>query len=525
MKLSFSEQARQKLYTGIKTLYSAVASTLGPHGNTVVMESKRHTGGMTVTKDGVTVARAVVLEDPQENLGATMVKQAAQKTALGAGDGTTTSIVLAESIIANGLDAMDEEEDAINRSELVKHIRSIKDKLIEIIDRSKIEVTDSLMKNIATISSNNNRWLGELVGDAFISVGKNGNVTVDYSSNSETYFEGANGIKIDRGMASKVFVNNEKGDQCILDNPLIMVTSVEISDHFQIEQALKPVIEKRRPLLIIGDCSQNMISTLALNKVKNGLKFLVVPAPNFGWKKEELMSDIAAATGAVFYSEKTGDDLSLMSVDDLGVAVRVVSDQESTIIVRPVDSDEMVKERVGELQYQLSEAKNENEANFLRERIAVLSGGVGVIYAGGSSEIEQKELYDRIEDAVCAVRSSIEDGVVPGAGKMLYDAGCELEEPGPNATKEELMAYSIMRQAIKEPLLKILDNADLGKDDVYPYKNEPGFGYDLKQKKYGNLIDMGVVDPAKVTKSALENAVSVSTTILTTDTIIYENNE
>jgi len=524
MKLLFSEEAREKLFSGITKIYKAVSSTLGPNGKTVVLESNRHIGGMTVTKDGVTVARAVNLDDKVESLGATMVRQASLNTATKAGDGTTTSIVLAYAIIEKGLELINGNS-SLSRSDIMSKIVDLKNSCIDIINKSKINLDEKLMKEIATISTNNTPWLGDLVHKAYTSVGKNGHVTVDNSKTEETYFEGANGIKIDRGMSNRAFINNMKGDQCILEGDVhVLVSTQEISNLSQIEGALSKVIQERKPLIIIAPCSVNFNVTLAANTVKLGLKMLAVEPPNFGWKQDELMKDIALATGATYFSESTGDDLSLISYEDLGLVSRVVSDQESTVMVRVNSSDEAISQRVEELKEAINEASTESEREFIRKRIATLDGGIGVIYAGGNSDIEQKELYDRIEDAVCAVRSSIEDGVVSGAGKALYDAQTHLDFTVEDLTQEEIVAHEIMKYALKQPLLKILENADLNKEDVYPYKNEIGFGYNLKSGKYGNLIDMGVVDPSKVTKSALENAVSVATTVLGTDTVVYESN-
>ena len=521
MKLKFKSQARESLYSGIKKLYRAVSSTLGPHGNTVVLESNRHIGGMTVTKDGVTVARTVVLKDNVENLGATMVKQAALKTASKAGDGTTTSIVLAESIVGEGFNAV-EGDSSLNRTKIVNYIKQFKDIIIDKINRFKVDVNDNIIKNIATISTNNNDWLGSLVYDAYKFVGEYGHVTVDNSKTSETYFEGANGIKIDKGMQSRAFINTPSKDQCILEGSVsVLVSTVEITDTEQIRNALEPVIRARKPLIIVAPCSDQFVMTMALNVRKNGLKLLVVQPPNFGWKQEELMEDIAIATGATYFSEKTGDNLGNISFEDLGNVSRVVSDQESTVLVRDESSDIEVGGRIDELKISLAEeGLSEADRNFLQKRVATLGGGIGVIYAGGNSDIEQKELYDRIDDAVCAVRSAIEDGVVPGAGKALYDAQTFIDPE--QDTEEARIAANIIKVACKEPLKKILMNADLDYEDLYPVKNSIGQGYDLVKGQYGDLMEMGIMDPAKVTKSALENAVSVATTIITTDTVVYE---
>ncbi|MGA1740294.1 MAG: chaperonin GroEL [Methylophilaceae bacterium] len=508
-ELFFDQEGRDKLISGIEKISKAVKSTLGPLGKTVILESQNHTRGLTVTKDGVTVAKAINLQDPVENLAVRMVKEAADRTATSAGDGTTTAIVLTEAIVIEGM-RMIQENPGINVSELVREINRLADSVIDILSKKSKKVTGRTLKDVATISSNNDKDLGKLVSDIYKLVGKDGIVTVENSQTSNTYYEVTNGIKIDRGHTSRLFINNHKNDECILDDVYILATDLEINSILNIENILKPIIQQNKKLLIIGDCSQNMINTLGMNVVKNNLKICNIKPPQFGYKTKELMSDIALSVGARYFSEATGDDLSLIQMSDLGHAQKVVVSPTQTVIVRDDKTSDEVKIRISELKEARERSHSKSDRDFINDRIASLSGGVGVIYVGGDSDIEQKELYDRIEDAVCAVRSAIEEGILPGGGSaLLY-----LSE---TILSDDSVAASIIGNAMKAPFKQIVDNA--GK--MYPSTTGVfGYGWDVKNDSYGDMYKMGVIDPAKVTKNALKNAVSVATTILTTNAIV-----
>ena len=504
-ELFFDQEGRDKLISGIKKISRAVKSTLGPLGNTVILESQHHTRGLTVTKDGVTVAKGINLEDPVENLAVRMVKEAADRTATSAGDGTTTAIVLTEAIVTEGMKALTTET---NVSELVREINTITERVIQNLSKKSKKVTGRTLRDVATISSNNDRDLGKLISDVYKKVGKDGVVTVENSQTPETYYEVTNGIKIQRGYTSRLFVNNQKSDECVLDDVYILATDLEINNILNIENILKPVIQQNKKLLIIGECSQNVINTIGMNVVKNNLKFCNIVPPQFGYKTKELMSDIALSVGAKYFSESTGDDLSLITMADLGHAKKVVVSRDQTIIVRDDNKSDNVKNRVIELRDAEALTTNKGDKDFIKERIASLSGGVGVVYAGGNSDIEQKELYDRIDDAVCAVRSALEEGILPGGGtSLLYEA----------IGLGDSLAESILKVGFSSPFNQILDNS--GKD--YKIDNvEFGKGFNIKTGEYGDMYKMGVIDPAKVTKNALRNAVSVATTILTTNAIV-----
>lgn len=507
-ELFFDQEGRDKLISGIVKISRAVKSTLGPLGNTVVLESQTHTRGLTVTKDGVTVAKAINLQDPVENLAVTMVKEAADRTATSAGDGTTTAIVLTEAIVLRGMELL-KENPGTNVSELVREMTKISDDVIKSLSKKSKKVTGKTLKDVATISANNDKDLGSLIAEVYKQVGKDGVVTVENSQTAETFFEVTNGIKINRGHTSRLFINNQKNDECILDDVHILATDLEINNILNIENILKPIIQQNKKLLIIGTCSPNVINTLGMNVVKNNLKICNIIPPQFGYKTKELMSDIALSVGAKYFSESTGDDLSLITLADLGHAQKVVVSTEKTVIVRDEGRTEEVEARINELRAAEQESTKKDEKDFLRDRIASLSGGVGVVYVGGDSDIEQKEKYDRIEDAVCAVRSALEEGILPGGGSALLFESLTMDGDG--------HAYEIMRSSLMAPFKQIVENA--GK--MYPasIKNF-GEGYNVKTGDYGDMHKMGVIDPAKVTKNALKNAVSVATTILTTNAIV-----
>jgi len=508
-ELFFDQEGRDKLISGIEKISKAVKSTLGPMGNTVILESQTHTRGLTVTKDGVTVAKAINLTDPVENLAVRMVKEAADRTATSAGDGTTTAIVLTEAIVLEGMKLI-KENPSIGVADLVREINRITDIVISGLSKKSKKVTGKTLRDVATISSNNDKDLGRLIANVYKMVGKDGVVTVENSQTSETFYEVTNGIKIERGHTSRLFINNQKNDECILDDVYILATDLEISNILNIENVLKPIIQENKKLLIIGECSQNVINTLGMNVVKNNLKICNIKPPQFGYKTKELMSDIALSVGAKYFSEATGDDLSLISMKDLGHAQKVVVSPTQTVIVRDENTSKEVVQRISELKDARDMAHSKSDRDFINDRIASLSGGVGVVYVGGDSDIEQKELFDRVEDAVCAVRSALEQGILPGGGSSLLYYSKEIEKLGD--------AGMVLSKALQAPYHQISINAGVVQQTSPDY--EFGYGLNVKTNEVGDMYKMGVIDPAKVTKNALRNAVSVATTILTTNAIV-----
>jgi len=523
-ELMFGDDGRKRLLSGIKKMAGAVKSTLGPSGNTVLIESNNHLGGMTVTKDGVTVAKSVDLLDPVENLAVKMMKEAADRTATTAGDGTTTAIVLTEAMVENGMAVLNENP-SLNRTEVLRHMTSIVGEVVNILKSRKKKVTKKMLLDVATISANNDKEIGRIIAEVYGKIGTDGIVTVEKSQSSETYADVSHGFMVERGYSSNLFVNDQKRDEVIYEDVMILVSDSEISNILQIEQVLKPVISENKRLLIIAPCSTNVINTLAANKIKNNLKVVAIPPPQFGYKQHELMSDIAVSVGATYFSEKTGDDLSLMTFADLGHASKVVVSRDNTVIVNSAfrtDSDE-VSQRVAQLRGAYAEANKKADRDFILSRIASLSGGVGVIYVGGNTDIEQKELYDRVDDAVCAVRSALEEGILPGSGRALHYISSELADRSSlGKTPEYDAALEIIVASISSPLKQILENAGYSDFSLYFEKPNmgPSDGVCLKTMREGDLFSLGVVDPMKVTRSAIQNAVSVATTILSTNAII-----
>jgi chaperonin GroEL len=516
--LDFGDTGRKKLINGVVKMSKAVKSTLGPGGNTVLIESPYHTHGITVTKDGVTVAKSIDLLDPSENLAVKMMKEAAEKTATSAGDGTTTAIVLTEGLVLGGLEHIKED---MNRTEVLRHMVDMSNKVVDKLRRRAKKVSASMLLDVASISANNDREIGKIISEVYKDVGKTGIVTVERSQTAETYAETTKGLKIDRGYLSPLFINDAKKDECVFEDVMVLVADTEISNILQIENVLKPIITEGKKLLIISPCNTNVVNTLAANTVKGNLKVVAIPPPNFGYKQHELMQDIAISVGATYFSEKTGDDLSHINYGDLGHAAKVIIGKDKTVIIRSsAKCDEaQVEERVAQLWDAHKQATRKADKDFILERIASLSGGIGVIFVGGQTDLEQKELYDRVDDAVCAVRSALEEGILPGAGKALLEESAFLVGHD-GMSREYTAALDILRNALMAPFQQILTNAGLKPSEVYKGEVPMGHGYNLKTGEMGDLIGMGVIDPLKVTRSALQNAVSVATTILSTNAII-----
>jgi len=523
-ELHFAKEGQEKLISGISKMAAAVKSTLGPMGNTVIIESPEHTHGITVTKDGVTVAKSIALIDPVENLAVRMMREAADRTASLAGDGTTTAIVLTEALVKSGMKNIAVTD---NKTEILGELLSETKVLIKKLKKMSRPVTKRMLKDVATISANNNSEIGKIIADTYNTVGENGIVTVERSQTSETYNETTNGLKIDRGYTSQLFINNHKKDECILDDVHILVSDAEISNLLTIENVLKPIIAEGKKLLIVAPCSTNVINTLAANVMKNSLKICSITPPSFGYKQHELMQDIALTVGATYFSEKTGDDLSIINFSDLGHAAKVIIGKDSTIVLKDSKEDtEEVTERVKQLwdAHDLTSKKLDKE--FILSRIASLTGGIGVIYVGGNTDLEQKELYDRVDDAVCAVRSALLEGILPGGGLSLYSYYYYYSDmsSAPKISEAKKTAYAVLADALRAPLFQILDNAGLEELEIYPTKDKTlftqGRGYDVKKGVYGDMFKMGIIDPMKVTKTALQNAVSVAITILSTNAIV-----
>tara|TARA_R100000773_G_scaffold2605_3_gene3306 strand:+ start:880 stop:2478 length:1599 start_codon:yes stop_codon:yes gene_type:complete len=518
-ELHFDSDGRKKLLSGITQIAKAVKSTLGPQGNTVLIESQEHIGGITVTKDGVTVAKSINLLDSVENLAVRIMKEAADKTATSAGDGTTTAIVITEALVSKGLELL---EEGINRAEVLRLLQSESNKIVDILKKQSKKITGKKLKDVAVISANNDEEIGELIYKVYSEVGKDGIVTVEKSKNHETFYETTKGIKIERGYSSPLFINNQKHDECVYEDVKILVTDAEITNILQIENALKPIINKKEKLLIIAPCSTAFVNTLAANVMKNSLKLVNISPPDFGYRQHELMQDIALSVGATYFSEKTGDDLSLISYDDLGHCSKVIVGRDSTVVIKDEqENSDAIKQRVEELWGAHKINKRKQDKSFIEKRIASLTGGIGVMYVGGNTDLEQKELYDRVDDAVCAVKSALEEGILPGGGVSLYNIGNDYDVKTIKLKEKSAkkISYEILAKALQAPLEQILSNAGL--ENVYLGKQrEKNEGFDVKNEKWGDMYDMGIIDPMKVTRSALQNAISVAITLLSTNAIV-----
>jgi chaperonin GroEL len=522
----FDDAGRSKLREGITKMSNAVKSTLGPSGQTVIIESEQHTHGITVTKDGVTVAKSIHLMDAVENLAVRIMREASERTSTQAGDGTTTAIVLTEALIKVTESFIRDYTD-INKTDFLRFLKELSDDTIKRLGSSATTLTSKKMLDVATISANNDKALGKIISDVYKEVGRDGVVTVENGQLSDTYYEVTKGMRFERGYTSSLFVNNHETDECVMEDCYVMVCGNEINSPLQIENVLKQIIGDRHKLLLVSPCSVNFINTMGANVMQNGVKFCNVTPPQFGWKQEEVMSDLALSLGAKYFSEKTGDDLALMTMADLGFAKKVVVKRDHTIVMRDEERSDQggIDQRVKELRAAFEHTNKKDEKDFFLERIASLAGGVGVIYVGGNTDLEQKERYDRVDDAVCAVRSALTDGIVPGGGIALLEQSERLSVMTlkDGLSKEETLAAKVLATALEAPFHQIVSNAGIKVEDVLNQvigHKERGYGFNVKTRTYGNMMRQGVVDPAKVTKSALNNAVSVATTILSTNAII-----
>ena len=522
-QLFFEDDARKRLMSGIEKLAKAVGSTMGARGRTVLIESENHVGGLTISKDGVTVAKSINLEDPLENLAVQLVREAAEKTVAMAGDGTTTATVLTHSIVKNATEEIKDKK--INVVEVCRQLQILKDVVIDELQDMSTKLDGKFLKDVATISANNDEPLGKLIAKTYEKVGRRGVVTVENSPNHETEATVIKGLRFDRGWASKYFVNDEKSQSCVFQKPLILVADMEINTLQSIEQVIKYCIENKRPLVIIGELSQQALQTLNLNVARGTIKACQVLPPSFGAKRELLTSDIAVAVGAKYFSESTGDNLQLISpITDLGTCDKIIISQDSTNIVVP--QNEKAKELIKSLKERLQSTTSKHEIKNLKDRISNLSGSVGIIYVGADSDIEQKEKRDRVDDAVLAVAAAIEEGVLPGGGTALIRAFHKISNSFQHhspTTEESKVAKDIMMKSISAPFIKILSNAGYSFNDIRVDEiiaSDFGVGVDVRTGEYVDMMSMGIIDATKVTRVALTNAVSVATTILTTDTAI-----
>ena len=523
-EILFNIDARDQLKKGIDTLANAVKVTLGPKGRNVIIEKKF--GAPHITKDGVTVAKEVELADPYQNVGAQLVKEVASKTGDDAGDGTTTATVLAQAIVAEGLKNVTA---GASPMDIKRGIDKAVDKVVESIKSQAETVGDNYDKieQVGTVSSNNDPVIGKLIADAMRKVSKDGVITIEEAKGTDTTIGVVEGMQFDRGYLSAYFVTDTEKMECVMENPYILIYDKKISNLKDFLPILEPAVQTGRPLLVIAeDVDSEALTTLVVNRLRSQLKICAVKAPGFGDRRKEMLEDIAILTGGVVISEEKGLKLEQATIDMLGSAEKVTITKDNTTIVNGNGDKENIKERCEQIKVQIANTKSDYDREKLQERLAKLSGGVAVLYVGAASEVEMKEKKDRVDDALRATRAAIEEGIVPGGGVAYIRALNALEGlKGENA--DETTGIEIIKRAIEEPLRQIVENA--GKEGAVVVQkvreSEGDFGYNARTDVYEHLHAAGVVDPAKVTRVALENAASIAGMFLTTECVIVEKKE
>ena len=503
--LNFGSDAQDKVFAGITKLTQAVSSTLGASGKCVILED--FMGRPMITKDGVTVANSVNLHNPVENIGATLIKEAARKTVSEAGDGTTTATVLAHSILEQAKDYKSSLRDIKN------DINKAYSQTVKYLDKVSIPVEGDMIDQVASISSNNDTELGSIIGEAFKKVGKNGTVFMNTDGADETSVEVVSGSQINQGFANPNFVTDVTKQNVTLEKPLVLLVSSPITTVRKIQTVLEYAVENNRSILIIGELEKQPMSALVMNKIKGNIKANVVAPPGFNFWKKDFLDDIAAVTGAIHINEEYGDDIDLITPDMLGECEKAVSDNKSTVL-KVTSIPDAAKERIKTIEDQLNSSTPSLKTEKLQERLGVLSGNVAVITVGANSDVELKEKKDRVDDAINATKAAVKEGIVPGGGIALLNAAQKLS----GKTEGE----SIFIEAIKAPYKTILSNAGLDTDILASKK---GWGIDVVTGKPVSMIKAGIIDPVLVTKTALKNAVSVATTILSTDCVINNMRE
>ena len=499
--LDFGGEAKQRVIAGVNKLAQAVKSTLGASGKCVIYEDGR--GKPVITKDGVTVAESVVLHDPVENMGATLIKEAARNTVKDAGDGTTTATVLAEAIIKQ-VDAAVAE--GLTIREIKDGVTETLDSVISYLNDIAIDVEGDMLKSVSAISCNNDQELGAIIAEAYDKVGKNGVVLMEESESEDTYVDVVDGVKVDCGLTSPHFVTNTEKQTCELDKPLVFICSSEIPNVRKIQTILEYVIKNNRALLIVAPVAQQVKAALLMNKVKGTIKVNIIDLPGFGPTKKDATEDLAILTGATVLNEELGDDLDLMKPEHLGEADFAVTDDKNTVLTLE-GMTQGIEDRIDELNKHLAEEQNGFIKKKLEDRLAMLSGSVGIIRVGANSKVELKEKKDRVEDAIYATKAALQEGIVPGGGIALLNASQKILTG---------QAGKVLLNALSSPYKTIIDNAGM---EISTGMKE-GYGCNVITGKYTKMIDEGIIDPVLVTKSALKNAVSVALTIMSADCVI-----
>jgi chaperonin GroEL len=523
-EILFDIDARDQLKKGVDVLADAVKVTLGPKGRNVIIEKKF--GAPHITKDGVTVAKEIELEDAFQNLGAQLVKEVASKTGDDAGDGTTTATVLAQSIVSVGMKNV---AAGANPMDLKRGIdKAVAEVVKSIASQAKV-VGDNYdqIEQVATVSANNDAVIGKLIADAMRKVSKDGVITIEEAKGTDTNIEVVEGMQFDRGYISPYFVTNTEKMEVEMEKPYILIHDKKISNLKELLPILEPAVQSGRPLLIIAeDVDSDALTTLVVNRLRASLKICAVKAPGFGDRRKEMLEDIAILTGGVVISEEKGIKLEQATLEMLGTAEKVTVNKDNTVIVNGAGTKETIANRVAQIKVQIAATTSDYDREKLQERLAKLSGGVAVLYVGAASEVEMKEKKDRVDDALCATRAAIEEGIVPGGG-VAYIRAIDSLSSIKAANDDEQTGIEIIKRAIEEPLRQIVFNA--GKEGaVIVQKVREGkddFGYNARVDKYENFFKAGVVDPAKVCRVALENAASIAGMFLTTECVITEKKE
>ncbi len=522
--LEFDTAARQRLKAGVDKLSRAVKITLGPKGRNVILEKKF--GSPTITKDGVTVAKEVELEDPVEDLGAKMVKEVATKTSDAAGDGTTTATILAQSIFQEGLKSVTA---GVNPMALKRGIDAAVENVVETLREISVDTTGKKeIAQVATISANSDRVIGDLIADAMEKVGKDGVITVEEAKGLDTTMETVDGMQFDRGYLSPYFVTDPEKMEVVLEDALILIHDKKISSMKDLLPVLEKVAQMGKPLLIIAeDLEGEALATIVVNKLRGTLKVAAVKAPGFGDRRKQMLQDISILVGGQVISEELGFKLENAVVSDLGEAKRIVIDKDDTTIVDGGGDADKIKGRINEIKVAIDKSTSDYDTEKLQERLAKLAGGVAVINVGAATETEMKERKARVEDALHATRAAVEEGVVPGGGVALLWAQknlLDLKRRDP----EETVGVGIVRRALEEPIRQIVQNAGAEGAIIVERvreKDDLNYGYNAQTDKYENLVKAGVIDPTKVTRTALQNAASIAGLLLTTEAVVVERPE
>ncbi len=521
-QLQFNEEARKSLVNGVEKISKAVMTTLGPKGRLVLLDKKY--GAPTVTKDGVSVAREIELEDPFENMGAQLLKEVAAKTNDVAGDGTTTATVLAWSITKEGMKSV---AAGVNPMGIRRGIDKAVQDTVEVIKKEAKMIQDKEeIAQVASISANNDRTIGDEIANAMDKVGKDGVITVEESKTIETTVDFVEGMQFDRGYLSAYFCNNRDTMNAVLDNPYILIYDKKISNMKDLLPLLEKIAQSGKPLLMIAeDVDGEALATLVLNAVRGTLNVVAVKAPGFGDRRKAMLEDIAVLTGGQVITEELGMKLENADIPMLGRAKRVTVDKENTTIINGAGSNDAIKDRIAQIKIQIADCTSDYDREKLQERLAKLAGGVAVVNVGAATEVELKEKKHRVEDALSATRAAIEEGVIPGGGVALVQAIKELDKKDLSSlTEEEKVGYRIVKRALEEPIRQIAENAGVdGSIIADRCKNEKnGIGFDANAMAWVNMVEGGIIDPVKVTRSALQNAASIAALILTTECAVTD---